>query len=202
MAKITELWAENYQKINCRDVISFREGRVREIYRQRKKIYIHTILEELGFTNWQRITFQVPCSLSPRRKKLWWKKLIGKEKCKIKQIEVTQKCAFLILHFSRFSSELDSYLIIYNSNFTSFFAILKCVIDCKILFVNPGIVKPYQKVDIILCIFLGNTSSCKNLKCFTKGYMYYSLGLKTVYYMSISWETSFKKNYKDFNRHE
>ena len=154
---------------------------------------------ELGLSNWQRITFQVSCSLSPRGKKLWWKKLIGKEKCKIKQIEVTQKCVFLILHFS---SELDSYLIIYNSNFTCFFAIRKCVIDCKILFVNPGIVQRYQKVEIILSIFLGSISSCKNLKCFTKGYMYYSLGLKPVYYLGVSLETSFKKNYKDFNRLE
>ena len=188
---------ENYQKINCRDVISFRQGRVGEIYRQCKNavhiiyiyiyIYIYTILVELGLTtNWQRITFQVSCSLSPRGKKLWWKKLIGKEKCKIKQIKVTQKCVFLILHFSKFSSESNSYLIIYNSNFTCFFAIRKCVIDCKILFVNPGIVKRHQKVDIILCIFSGNISSCKNLKCFTKGYMYYFLGLKTVYYMGIS----------------
>ena len=29
VAEITELWVENYQKINCRDVMSIWEGRVR-----------------------------------------------------------------------------------------------------------------------------------------------------------------------------
>ena len=30
VAEITELWVENSQKINCRDVMSIREGRVIE----------------------------------------------------------------------------------------------------------------------------------------------------------------------------
>ena len=30
VAGITELWVENFQKINCRDVMSIREGRVLE----------------------------------------------------------------------------------------------------------------------------------------------------------------------------
>ena len=36
----------------------------------------------------------------------------------------------------------------------------------------------------------------------TKGYIHYFLGLKTLYYMSISWESTFKKNKIHFNRHE
>ena len=57
MTEITELWVENYQKINCRDVTSIREGRViiTEISNKTtNKLTIYAILFRINVTTCYR----------------------------------------------------------------------------------------------------------------------------------------------------